>query len=107
MNWNRFSLFKLPNQYRRFEYTPRYYDPKKEERDKRFRQIDAEKESESVERPRREISFRNENSRLDYRTQSRKSMVRLVIILGVLVYLVYYLYRYAGFFDATLESLNK
>lgn len=107
MNWNRFSIFKLPNQYKRFDYTPRYYDPKKEEREKRFRQIDAENVASEDEFPRREISFRNGNGRHDYRAQTRKSMIRLVLILGVLLYLVYYLYRYAGFFDAVTESVNK
>ncbi|MDR1130342.1 MAG: hypothetical protein LBK96_05125 [Prevotellaceae bacterium] len=37
----RFSFFKIP-QYKHFEYTPRIWDPEKEEREERIKQIQEE-----------------------------------------------------------------
>ena len=40
MNWNRMSLVKLPDRHKRFEYIPRYYDPRKEELNKKIEQAE-------------------------------------------------------------------
>lgn len=57
MKLSKFSIFKLPNTYKRFDYTPRHFDPDQEERDKRRKQLDAEREI-GVGKGSKTISFR-------------------------------------------------
>lgn len=94
MKLTKFSLFKLPNKYKRFDYTPRHYDPQKEDREKRLKQLEAER----VIDPRGEksISFRGglKYDRNDLKTQSLFASVRVIFILGGLMMLAYYLFKH-------------
>lgn len=110
MNWNRFSLFKLPNQHRRFEYIPRYYDPRKEELEKKIKA--AEKSSENSGNQRREISFRQQTAdkwgNNEFKMQAMRSNIRLVVIFIVVLIVFYYLYQYlddaAYFLDSQKQN---
>ncbi len=85
-------LFKLP-QYNKFDYRPRYFDPKKEELEKRKKRI--QKEVEFEEQGRTEIKFKQGINRDGYFYQrskvERRSNVRVIVILAVLVAIAYYL----------------
>ena len=95
MNWNKYSLFKLPNHHRRFEYIPRYYDPKKEELEKKVKVAEAEAKGERDYR--REISFRQHTSdkwgNSEFKSQAMKSNVRLIIIFVIVLIGVYFLFQ--------------
>ena len=114
MNWNKLSLFKLPNRHRRFDYMPRYYDPKKELLENKIKQAQLSK-GEGVEgQVAREIRFKSEmqdkwgNS--DYKAQSLRSNIRLILILGIVILIFYYIFvgldGLGYFLDNNLENLK-
>ncbi len=113
MNWNRFSLFKLPNHHKRFEYVPRYFDAEKEALRKKLKaaNLDESTDEESVQR-RREITFKTKTAsrwnNSDYKSQTMRSNVRLIVILAGVVILFYYIFQGLDgmglFID---EKLNK
>ncbi|MEX1003328.1 MAG: hypothetical protein WDZ35_14510 [Crocinitomicaceae bacterium] len=95
MNWNKYSLFKLPNRHRRFEYIPRYYDPQKEQLEKKVKA--AEATSKGDKDYRREISFRQHTAdkwgNTEFKSQAMRSNVRLIIIFIIVLIAVYFLYQ--------------
>ena len=106
MNWNKFSLFKLPNKYKRFEYTPRYYDERKEALEKKIRQYNTDATAEEELKVRREVSFR-ENvsdrwSNSDFRRKNMRANVRLLIILAAVLVVFFILFTQIDF-----ESLSQ
>lgn len=90
------SFFKLP-QYNVFDYKPRFYDPDKEDRDERrkeLRKIRGKAQVDSTEdgyKPGITIkgSFRPKMPRKAYR--SRNSTIRLFVIMAVLFFMAYIL----------------
>ena len=97
MKFKRFpSIIRHNYQFKRFDYTPRYYDEEKETLEKRKRMIRAEVEQEKkmkddafLERHARmrikmEETWRNRRS-----TETRKSNFRIVIIIAILVAVLY------------------
>ncbi|MBL7897515.1 MAG: hypothetical protein JNJ99_03185 [Crocinitomicaceae bacterium] len=108
MNFSKFSVFRLPNTYKRFDYTPRYYDPEKEARDKKLNKLRADREILQEEEPEKRISFRQNNRTGSMRkTQTLKSNLRLVMILAALVILLYYLYTQTASAEAAQQIINK
>ena len=87
-------FIKLPS-HKRFEYTPRYWDPEKEERDARIRQIKAEMGVDVGPHPNKTTikrgSFRQAQKNARVRA-TRGSNIRLVIILGVLLVIFYLIF---------------
>ncbi|MBN2698070.1 MAG: hypothetical protein JXR52_04540 [Bacteroidales bacterium] len=87
-------FFKLPNP-KRFSYTPRYWDPEKEEREDRVRRIKQElgisTGSDSGKTTMVRGSFRQYRKKTRVRA-SRSSNIRLVIILAVLLLLSYLIF---------------
>ena len=87
-------LFKIPG-HRTFSYNPRYYDPKKEEREERNREIMREMgiktETDGTYRP----TIRRGSMRGYFHQQSRKarshSNIRLVIIIIFLLAVTYFI----------------
>lgn len=110
MNWNKYSLFKLPNRHRRFEYTPRYYDPRKEELKKKIEAAErlAQKEGKNAGNYKREISFRDQaqdkwgNS--EFKNQAMRSNLRLFIIFAVALIGFYFLFQSLDDMGAWLDS---
>jgi len=94
----RFTFIKTPR-HRKFNYDPIYYDPEKEERESRRRQIrqemgmsvDEEKGRGYTERIRGGMRKRIKSHFDVSRTERKKSNLRLIIILMVLMALFYYL----------------
>ena len=87
-------FIKLPG-HKRFEYTPRYWDPEKEEFEERVRQI---KQEIGIDVPRdpnkttiKRGSFRQVRQKTKVRA-SRNSNLRLVIILAALFLIAYLIF---------------
>jgi hypothetical protein len=100
-------FIKLPKHYV-FDYKPLYYDPKKEEREKRFRQIDEKlglkKEEDKGENYRPEIWFRRMYS---YHRRSKQfSLFRLIIVLGLMMVITYLLLN-SEIFEKFFEYLTN
>jgi len=111
MDWNRISLFKLPKGYRRFDYTPRYYDARKEALNQKIAQFERENNKEESDQFRREITFKStaedQWGHADYKSQALRSNVRLLIILGVILAVFYYLFLGLDNIGPALDTLKK
>jgi len=87
-------FIKLPS-HKRFEYTPRYWDPVKEEREARIRQIKAEMGVDVGSHPNRSTikrgSFRQAQKNARVRA-TRGSNIRLVVILALLLIIFYFIF---------------
>jgi len=87
-------FIKLPG-HKQFNYSPRYWDPEKEEREDRIRQIKAEMGIELHSDPNRSTikrgSFRQVRQKAKVKA-TRSSNLRLVVILAVLLMLAYLLF---------------
>ena len=89
------SFFKI-NKNRRFNFIPRYYDPRKENLEKRIRSIEQEmgvKEGEAYRPAIRKGQMTNYFNRKKGKAQ-KQSNIRLVIILLVLFLISYFLFFY-------------
>ncbi|MBK6950507.1 MAG: hypothetical protein IPH24_00255 [Crocinitomicaceae bacterium] len=108
MKVTKFSIFTPPSKYKRFEYTPQFYDPEKEAREKRLKQLEAEEDIKAIQKGEKPISFRHGSRHVvDYKTQMRKSNIRLVIILGIVILIVYYLFQTVVTMDAATPEIPK
>lgn len=87
-------FIKLPG-HKQFNYSPRYWDPEKEEREGRIRQIKQEMGVEVPFDPNRSTikrgSFRQVRQTAKVKA-NRSSNIRLVVILAVLLMLAYLLF---------------
>lgn len=100
----RFTFIKIPR-HRKFQYDPIYYNPEKEEskeRERRIRQemgLDVGKESDGrayTERIRGGMRRRIRSHFEVARSERKKSNIRLIIILVLLMALFYYLLNVAS-----------
>lgn len=89
-----FFSFNKRIKHRTFDYTPRYYDPKKEELKERMEQYKKNKDEVDLEKTKRRISS---GMRAKYRAdsnfkkqQTRNSNIRLIIIFMVILVLTYF-----------------
>jgi len=87
-------FIKLPK-HKTFNYSPRYWDPEKEEREERIRRIKQEMGIDVPSDPNRTTikrgSFRQASQKAKVRA-TRGSNIRLLIILAVLFFLAYLLF---------------
>jgi hypothetical protein len=87
-------FIKLPG-HKQFNYSPRYWDPEKEEREGRIRQIKQEMGVEVPSDPNRSTikrgSFRQVRQKAKVKAK-RSSNIRLLVILAVLLMLAYVLF---------------
>jgi hypothetical protein len=87
-------FIKLPK-HKTFNYSPRYWDPEKEEREERIRRIKQEMGIDVPSDPNRTTirrgSFRQASQKAKVRA-TRGSNIRLAIILAVLFLLAYLLF---------------
>ena len=100
-------FIKLPEHYV-FDYKPMYYDPQKEEREKRFKQIDKElglnKDKEgSEENYRPEIKFRRHFS---YHKRHRTNRLISLAITLVIIFLLFYLFLATPFLEKFFQLLE-
>lgn len=100
-NLPRFSIFKPPSRYKRYNYIPQFYDPEKEEREKKLKELQANESILPSEINGKRIDFRAAGKfTQDYRRQRKQSNMRLLLILGILVLAFYYLY--INYFETVL-----
>lgn len=109
MNWNRISLFKLPKEYRRFDYIPRYYDARKEELNRKL--AEANSKQGDTEKASRDISFKSKTEdrwgNPDFKAESFRSNIRLIIILGIILVVFYYLFIGLDLAGPAIDSFKK
>lgn len=80
-------FFKLPK-HQQYQYRPRFWDPKKEEREERLKQIEAVKEGDAEAlKARLSANFRKGYAK-DTSFRKRQMMRSNLILLGVLALLV-------------------
>jgi hypothetical protein len=86
-------FIKLPG-HKQFNYTPRYWDPEKEAREERIRQIKQEMGIEVPSDPNRTTIRRGSFRAAQKHKQkaSRSSNIRLLVILAVLMFLAYLIF---------------
>ncbi|MDR1594210.1 MAG: hypothetical protein LBS43_06975 [Prevotellaceae bacterium] len=114
----RFSFFKTP-QHKRFEYTPRVWDPAKEERDERVKQI--QKELGIIDNtsdgkpyvPNIKGSFRKEyeqnkksKTKIGYSEKIRSYIIiGTILLLGIIFFYIIKIYPYL--FSSEKQNNNK
>ena len=109
MNWNRMSLFKMPNRHKRFEYIPRFYDAKKEELERKIEQ--AENPIDKDGKFQRDLKFRQKTAdkwgNPEFKTEAMRSNVRLIIIFFIVLIAFYYLFIGLDNFAPFMEQINS
>lgn len=87
-------FIKLP-EHKHFNYSPRYWDPEKEAREERIRQIKQEMGVEVPSNPNRTTikrgSFRQVRQKNKVKA-TRNSNIRLLVILAILLFFAYLLF---------------
>ena len=99
--------FSKINRHRNFDYTPMYYNPEKEDLDNRVKAIKADmegkSESEDVDREARlRAQFKQNSGSLSYKSKNMSSTIRMMIILGLILYLGYIVFTNLDGFMAKL-----
>lgn len=90
----RLNLFRTPG-HLRFQYLPQYYDPDKEDLDKRIKAAKNEQPidmSDAKSRIAQSYKSRHQKHRNISRRANRQSNIRLLVILILLVGLTYFLF---------------
>lgn len=83
-----FNFFRRP-QHQKFDYKPRFYDPAKEEREARLAKYRSKDPAAGV-KSRISSGFRRRSARGYGGVDARRSNMRLIAILVVLIFLTYY-----------------
>lgn len=96
------KFFKL-REPKKFAYTPRYYDERKEKLDDLIRKH-SNREDKDAEQLRREINFRQNmtnrwQSKNNNARAAKQRMIRLVLLLGALVVAALYAINKLGLWD--------
>ena len=99
--------FSKINRHRNFDYTPMYYNPQKEELDNRVKAIQqemgGESDDEGVDREvRLRAQFKQNTETLSYKSKNRSSSIRMMIILGLILYFGYIVFTNLDGFMAKL-----
>ena len=84
-----FSFFNRPK-HQTFDYKPRFYDPDKEDREARMARYRRDADDSGIAKSRISAGFRQRTKRGYTGTNTRRSNLRLIAILVVLLYLTYY-----------------
>jgi hypothetical protein len=103
----RVPQFSKINRHRNFDYTPMYYNPEKEDLDNRVKAIKEEmgekSESSDVDREARlRAQFKQNSNTLSYKSKNMSSTIRMMIILGLVLYLGYIVFTNLDGFMAKL-----
>ena len=100
-------FFKLPK-HQQYQYKPRFWDPKKEEREERLKQIEAVKEGDAEAlKARLSANFRKGYTK-DTSFRKKQVMRSNLILLGILVLLVVLSYLFiAVYLPKIAESVGS
>lgn len=86
------TAFFKPPKHQRFNFNPRYYDPEKEELEKRVRLAEMGSDIDNSEEELRKLKIKSSFKRareksmsLDTKNEIKKSRIRFAIILAILV----------------------
>jgi uncharacterized membrane protein YccC len=96
-----FSLFRQSGP-RGFHIGTRYYDPVKEEREERLQRLQQHPELRNTRSMDRELFASRIRHSWQRQSTDRSHLVRLVIVMGLVITILYYLVRSFGL----LEQLN-
>lgn len=93
MNWNRISLFKMPSNSRGFNFHPRYYDERKERLNKKVELYSGENKSDDrIRSIKFKANLEDNWGNANHKSQAFKSNIRLLVILGLIILLFYYIF---------------
>lgn len=99
------AFFKLPDHYV-FNYKPRYYDPQKEQMEKRVQKIKKklgiEDENKNI-KYKADINFRRDG--MHRRRKDRNALARFLVILTFLLLMAYILI-FTGYFDSLMKLIK-
>lgn len=84
-----FNFFKRPR-HQQFDYKPRFYDPVREEREARIARLKMKGSDTELAKSRISAGFQKRTKRGYAGVDTRRSNLRLVAILVVLLFLTYY-----------------
>lgn len=106
----KFSLFRLPKM-RQFDYKPLYFDPEKERREQRKRELRGIGKEEDIDftkghasRIKGAMKTKHAQFADQMRKENKTTNIRLIIIGIVLSFIAYYLYQSSGaWFDAMMN----
>ncbi|RFC54763.1 hypothetical protein DXU93_07190 [Brumimicrobium aurantiacum] len=101
--------FMKVNKTKQFDYTPRYYDARKERIQNMRKAYDAEANATPTEqqlrlREKMQNAWSIESS---YTKQSRSANIRLIIILAILLLATYFILDYVDIFTAEIIDLEN
>jgi len=99
------AFIKLPGHYV-FDYKPMYYDPKKEEREKRVKRIKNELGVEVDKEYKYKPSFDFKRPAIYRKRKQRTSTIRLVAILAFMM-IVVYVFLFTNYFDIFIDKIIK
>lgn len=115
MLFRNISFMKI-NRSRRYDYTPRYYDEKKEKLKARIRRYESENQNENEnENENRDIRLIELRERIsdnwvrgeEYKKSIFTSNIRLVIILAVILALIFFVFNGLDIGGAYLDKLQS
>lgn len=111
MLFKNFSFMKV-NRNRRYDYTPRYYDERKEKLRARIEKYQNEENKEATDTEVRLAELRDRISDNwvrgdEYKQNIFKSNIRLVIILAVILALVYFIFSGLEIGGTYIEQLKE
>jgi len=97
------ALFKLPGHYV-FDYKPIFYDPVKEEKEKRLERIKKELGANDETKINYKPKINFKSASIQRRRKERSSTVRFMVIL-ILLMLFVYLFLFTSVLDKLLEKI--
>ncbi|MEA3451112.1 MAG: hypothetical protein U9Q83_04330 [Bacteroidota bacterium] len=99
------AFLKLPGHYV-FDYKPMFYDPKKEEREKRVKRIKQELGVEVDKEYKHKPSFDFKRPAIYRKRRQRISAIRFVAILAFIMIIVYF-FLFTHYFDVFIEKIIR
>jgi len=105
--------FMKVNQNKRYDYTPRYYDERKERLNalkSRYEADDSDSFDKDTAAYRAKMKQRMEQSwnlHTVQSTQSKAANIRLIIILVVLIAVTYFIFDYVDMFSSDIYSIDN
>lgn len=102
-----FNFFKTPR-HQRYNYIPRYWDPEKEEREARMKELDRIKDKDDIEGMKARISSGlKRKSRISSSYRKKQMMRSNLILFAVIVFLLIASYVIIAYYLPTiLEALE-
>ncbi|MBW7867242.1 MAG: hypothetical protein H3C31_02830 [Brumimicrobium sp.] len=98
--------FMKVNKNKRFEYTPRYYDERKERIEHLKKLYDEDSSDTQVKRDELRSQMQQAWRGKTYEKQKNAANIRLIVILAVILVIVYYIFGYVDTFSAEVTNID-